>query len=132
MSPTDNVRNKLELIIYDYHTIRTCPRGPWGGTGSENAVPNMLQPLPPHLEEAIHKVGMRGIPSDVQTLIAELCDIRPYSRAVLAELLGRTPKWIYQNYLKPMIRDGVLELTIPNNPRSPKQAYRTRSRKEDT
>lgn len=75
---------------------------------------------------------MRGIPSDVQTLIAELCDIRPYSLTEFADLLCQTLKWSYHNYLKPMIRDRVLELTIPDNPRSPKQAVRTRSRKEDT
>ena len=102
-----------------------------GGPGGSDSLTTMVLSLPPQLEETIHYLGKRGTPTEVQILIAKICEIRPYSRAELSDLLDRTPKWIYQNYLKPMIRDGVLELTIPENPKSPKQAYRTKSRKED-
>ncbi len=85
-------------------------------------------PLPAKLEQAISQLGRRSSPAEVQAVIQSLCEIRPYTRAELGEILHRSPKWLFDNYLKPMLRDGVIELQYPDNIHNPNQAYRTVSR----
>ena len=96
-----------------------------------SSLPTKLNPLSAELEQAIQRLGKRSAPAEVQVLIAQLCEIRPYTRSELSLILDRSPKYIYQTYLKSMLRDGVLELLIPERPSSPKQAYWVRSREDD-
>ncbi len=48
-----------------------------------------------------------------------------YSLAELMQLLGLTHRATFQkNYLNPAIEVGLIERTIPEKPKSPKQKYR--------
>jgi len=94
-------------------------------------LPTKLNPLPAQLEQRIQRLGKRSVPGNVQVIIAQLCEIRPYTRSELSLILDRSPKYIYQTYLKSMLRDGILELLIPESLSSPKQAYRVRSREDE-
>lgn len=89
-----------------------------------------MGPLSAQLEQAIRRLGKRSAPAEVQVLIAQLCEIRPYIRSELSFILDRSLKFINQSNLKSMLRDGILELLIPESPSSPKQAYLVRSREE--
>lgn len=92
-------------------------------------LPAMLTGLPPELREEIREIGQRSPPSQIQDLISHLCAIQPFTADELAQILQRNKKWVKSSYLAPMLRDEVIEYTIPENPRHPNQAYRTKIRK---
>ncbi|WP_292492238.1 ATP-binding protein [Methanoculleus sp. 10] len=82
--------------------------------------------LPTKLAGAIRNLGQRSPPGQVQQVVIELCSIRAYTADELAVLLRRNKKWVFRSYLSPLLRAGILEYTIPENPRHPTQAYRTK------
>mgnify|MGYP006298183141 CR=1 FL=1 len=85
------------------------------------------QPLRDRVEEAReeHRVpGVRGIIRDIRAR-------RAFSATDLADVLDRDRSRLLRSYLKPMVEEGALELTHPENPRHPKQAYRTVDAQED-
>ncbi|MDA3896480.1 MAG: putative DNA binding domain-containing protein [Desulfobacteraceae bacterium] len=59
--------------------------------------------------------------------IKDLCAICFLNTDALSKLLGRNPKTLKENYLYQM--GDVLEMQFPNNPKHPRQAYRTREKK---
>ncbi|MGY5451433.1 RNA-binding domain-containing protein [Agarivorans sp. MS3-6] len=65
---------------------------------------------------------------DVDTMkqiISKLCKGHYISVAVLEILLDRKPQSLRQNYLKPMVSEGVLKMAFPHKPNSPMQGYTT-------
>lgn len=65
---------------------------------------------------------------DVDTmkqLINELCKGHYISVSVLEVLLSRKPQSLRQNYIKPMITEGLLQMAFPHKPNSPYQGYST-------
>ncbi len=51
--------------------------------------------------------------------------MNPISRLELQRIAGfRNREHFVENYLKPLLTDGLLEMTIPDKPRSSKQKYR--------
>ncbi|MBP7300135.1 MAG: hypothetical protein KA967_07065, partial [Methanoculleus sp.] len=91
-----------------------------------DGLPTMPDGLPARLAEAIRNLGQRSPPGQVQQVVTELCGIRTYTADELAVLLRRDKKWVFRSYLSPLLRAGILEYTIPENPRHPTQAYRTK------
>ncbi len=102
------------------------PAMPEGLPAMPEGLPTMPESLPAMLEEAIRNLGQRSPPEQVQQVIAELCNIRPYTADELATIIKRNKKWIFRSYLSPMIKNGTLEYLFPSNPRHPMQAYRTK------
>lgn len=90
--------------------------------------PNLLD-LPVYLYEDIARLGLRSSPSKVQDVVMKLCSIRPYTADELATILNRNKGWVFRSYLGPMIRDGRLDYTMPENPHHPNQAYRVKTTK---
>ena len=84
--------------------------------------------LPTNLLKEIRMLGQRSPPEYVQKIIAELCAIRTFTADELAETLNRNKQWVFRSYLSPMVRDGILEYTVPENPHHPNQAYRAITR----
>jgi ATP-dependent DNA helicase RecG len=82
--------------------------------------------LPEDLDRSIARLGARSAPDDVQRVILALCRWQPLSAAQIATLIGRTQRNLNQRYLKPLLQQGLLEYTHPNNPAHPQQAYRTK------
>ncbi len=109
---------------------RLDPAGAEVQEGGDHPVPDGLPPmpdgLPARLAEAIRNLGQRSPPGQVQQVVTELCGIRAYTADELAVLLRRNKKWVFQSYLSPLLRAEILEYTIPENPRHPTQAYRTK------
>ncbi|WP_413467153.1 Fic family protein [Pleurocapsa sp. FMAR1] len=53
-----------------------------------------------------------------------MCKIQERSSSELKSLLKRKRKYLLDQYLKPLINEGFLEYTNPNNPYDLTQAYR--------
>ncbi|MFM6038772.1 MAG: ATP-binding protein [Sphaerospermopsis kisseleviana] len=77
------------------------------------------------LQDRLAKIGARTKPQEIKNLILEFCEIQPHSSNELASLLNRNKKYLLDEYLKPLMDDGLLEYTNPENPNDPHQTYRT-------
>lgn len=84
----------------------------------------LLNALPGELAASVGAIGQRHPPEDVRILVAALCRLRPWRTEELSHLLRRRPETIRQHYLRPLMRDGQLVMTNPDEPNDPQQAYR--------
>jgi ATP-dependent DNA helicase RecG len=64
-------------------------------------------------------------PQEIRDLVIALCHRRPWQVEELAELLGRNPETVRQNYLRPLLHAGRIAMTRPDKPNDPEQAYRS-------
>ncbi len=62
--------------------------------------------------------------SDVRCAILDLCSIDFLTAAELGQLVRRNPRGLQDRYLRPMVREGLLEHRYPGEPNRPDQAYR--------
>ena len=78
------------------------------------------------LIQQIGELGKRVKNKEVlEAMIIEVCQIDTWNKEELAQLFSRSPINMYQEYLRPMLKRGLLEHTIPDLIRHPNQAYRT-------
>ena len=84
----------------------------------------LLDELPGGLAARIGAFGQRHPPGEVCDAVVELCSLRDWSAEELAALLRRHPRYVRNNYLRPLMRDGRLTMTNPQEPNDPQQAYR--------
>lgn len=66
--------------------------------------------------------------TEQQRKIAEFCAEKPRSRSELAELLGVQTSYAMRRYVNPMVKSGMLVLSLPETPRSSRQRYMTATR----
>ena len=83
--------------------------------------------LPDPLQELVEGLGGTPDEATMRGVILQLCRWRSLSAQALAAVLGRRADYIRKRYLRPMVAEGLLELTIPDKPRSRNQAYKTPS-----
>lgn len=57
-------------------------------------------------------------------MIVDICRQRAWQADELAALVRRHPRYVRNNYLRPLMRDGRLAMTNPDEPNDPQQAYR--------
>ena len=93
-------------------------------------MPEPLSPMPepaitPEVQAEIARLGARSSPEAVREVVLRLCALRPLTVAEVAESLGRSPTHVYRYYLRPLLVERRLAYTIPDEPKHPKQAYRT-------
>ena len=74
--------------------------------------------LPGHLQELVEGLGGTPDEATMRGVILQLCRWRPLSAQALAAVLGRRADYISKKYLRPMVAEGLIELTIPDKPRS--------------
>ena len=84
----------------------------------------LLNELPGALAARIGAIGQRHPPGEVCGAIVEVCRLRDWRAEELAILLQRHSRYVRNNYLRPLMRDGRLAMTHPNEPSDPQQAYR--------
>jgi ATP-dependent DNA helicase RecG len=84
----------------------------------------LLDELPGSLAARLGAIGQRHPPQEVQDLVVALCSLRDWPVDELALVLRRNPEVVRQNYLRPLMRDGRLVMTRPEEPNDPGQAYR--------
>jgi len=85
----------------------------------------LLNELPGSLAAKIGAIGQRHPPGEVCDAIVEICRLRDWRAEELATLLQRHSRYVRNNYLRPLMRDGRLAMINPNEPSDPQQAYRT-------
>jgi ATP-dependent DNA helicase RecG len=85
----------------------------------------LAKEIPEYLNKAIEALGERSNPSAVREVVRKLCGWKGLKASEIATLLGRNKDYIQYKFLLPMIQEGELEYTFPDNPSHPKQAYRT-------
>ena len=84
----------------------------------------LLDQLPGSLAARLGAIGQRHPPQEIQDLVVALCSLRDWPVEELALILRRNPEVVRQNYLRPLMRDGRLAMTRPEEPNDPQQAYR--------
>ena len=85
----------------------------------------LLNELPGQLAARVGALGQRHPPERVRDLVAELCQLRAWRVDELALLLQRNPESVRQNYLRPLLAQQRIAMTLPETPHSPLQAYRS-------
>ena len=84
----------------------------------------LLDDLPGSLAARLGAMGQRHPPQEIQTIVVDLCALRPWSADELSLVLRRNAEVVRQNYLRPLMREGRIAMTRPEEPNSPQQAYR--------
>lgn len=84
----------------------------------------LLNGLPGELAASVGAIGQRHPPEEVRALVIALCQFRAWRTEELSDLLRRRPETIRQHYLRPLMREGRLTMTNPQEPNDPQQAYR--------
>lgn len=84
----------------------------------------LLNQLPGHLAARVGALGQRHPPEQVRELVTALCEQRDWRVEELALLLSRNAETIRQNYLRPLLAQKRIVMTLPDTPNSPQQAYR--------
>ncbi len=84
----------------------------------------LLNELPGALAARIGAIGQRHPPGEVCDAIVEICRLRDWRAEELATLLQRHSRYVRNNYLRPLMRDGRLAMVNPDEPNDPQQAYR--------
>ena len=101
----------------------TLPSNPQAAE-QDAARTTLLDSLPGSLAARLGAIGQRHPPHEVQDLVVALCALRDWPVAELAVVLRRNPEVVRQSYLRPLMRDGRLVMTRPEEPNDPGQAYR--------
>lgn len=70
-------------------------------------------------------LGQWHPPEEVREPVVALCEYRAWKAEELAVLLNRNVKTIGQNYLRPLLAQRRIAMTLPETPNSPLQAYRS-------
>jgi ATP-dependent DNA helicase RecG len=84
----------------------------------------LLDDLPGSLAARLGAVGQRHPPQEIQDIVVELCALRAWGAEELSLVLRRNPEVVRQNYLRPLMREGRITMTRPEEPNDPQQAYR--------
>ncbi|WP_236963773.1 ATP-binding protein [Hydrogenophaga sp. SL48] len=97
---------------------------PPSSDGQDAARTALLDDLPGSLAARLGAIGQRHPPQEIQDLVVALCSQRAWPVDELALVLRRNTEVVRQNYLRPLMRDGRLVMTRPEEPNDPQQAYR--------
>jgi ATP-dependent DNA helicase RecG len=76
------------------------------------------------LAAQVGALGQRHPPQEVRDVVVALCQMRAWRADELSTVLRRNPEVVRQNYLRPLMREGRLTMTNPQEPNDPQQAYR--------
>lgn len=84
--------------------------------------------FPEKIRNKISKLKKWSPSSEMESLIMELCSIKPLSLSEISSLLGRKPVSIRYQYIIPLLKQGVLFYTIPEMLNHPNQKYTTKKK----
>jgi ATP-dependent DNA helicase RecG len=125
-SESEGLSTKLDGLSTKVDTLSTNPEGVSAmlAEAQDTQRKAMLNELPGALAAKIGAIGQRHPPGEVCDAIVEVCRLRDWRAEELATLLQRHSRYVRNNYLRPLMRDGRLAMTNPNEPSDPQQAYR--------
>lgn len=82
--------------------------------------------LPQSLKRRVEALKGRSEPREIRQVILEVGEVADFSASEIAALLKRNEKYVKTEYLRPLLKTGELEYTIPDMPRHPMQRYRAK------
>ena len=127
---------KTDGLSSDLGALSSKPEGLSSNTGALSSNPEalssnlaparaaLLNELPGELAARVGGIGQRHQPDRVRDLVVDLCAHRSWRVDELALLLQRNPEFIRQSYLRPLLAQQRIAMTLPDTPNSPLQAYR--------
>lgn len=121
--------SKSELLSSKLTPLSSNPELQSGNPDQE-ARDTLFDQLPGNLAARIGALGQRHPPEQVRDLVVALCEQRDWRVEELALLLSRNAETIRQNYLRPLLAEKRIVMTLPDTPNSPQQAYRA-AREQD-
>jgi predicted HTH transcriptional regulator len=92
--------------------------------GDTRARESLLAQVPGNLAVRIGALGQRNPPDEVREIVLALCSQRSWRAEELGVLLQRNTEYVRNNYLRPLLRSGRLQMTNPQDVNDPQQAYR--------
>ncbi len=92
--------------------------------GDSRARHALLTQVPGDLGARLGALGQRNPPEEVREIVVALCRHRAWRAEELATLLQRNTEYVRNNYLRPLLRSGRLQMTNPQDVNDPQQAYR--------
>lgn len=87
------------------------------GSGKPTMLPNALKKRIQALR------GERLDKAQLGALLLKLCQVRAFTAEELEHLLGKSRKYLLNEHLRPMVREGALKLLYPESAKHPHQAY---------
>lgn len=91
-----------------------------------NARDSLLELIPEHIRIRIKAIKKRENDTEkIKLIIEDICENTPSSLQQIATLLDRDENWISRTYLKPMMEEKRIALTIPEMPQHPNQMYKS-------
>lgn len=125
-SESEGLSTKLDGLSTKADALSTNPEGLSAMLADEQDAQRkaLLNELPGSLAARIGAIGQRHPPGEVCDAIVDVCSLRDWRAEELATLLQRHSRYVRNNYLRPLMRDGRLTMTNPNEPSDPQQAYR--------
>ena len=127
---------KTDGLSSDLGALSSTPEGLSSNPGALSSNPDalssnlaparaaLLNELPGELAARVGGIGQRHQPDRVRDLVVDLCAHRSWRVDELALLLQRNPEFIRQSYLRPLLAQQRIAMTLPDTPNSPLQAYR--------
>jgi ATP-dependent DNA helicase RecG len=92
---------------------------------------SLLAELPDSLRQEIAELGQRSRDvGRIESIILEICALRPWSLQELATVTGRNRHYLRHSYLKPLLQQERLRRKYPDEPNRPDQAYITATEQE--
>jgi ATP-dependent DNA helicase RecG len=85
----------------------------------------LLQTLPENIRLEVKALKQRVSHPELSSLVRRLCCNRTLTADEIATLLGKNRKYVLDRLLTPLRQQGLLNLTIPDQPNHPDQAYTT-------
>ena len=89
-----------------------------------DAIPKGFPRLSDELTKQIASLGGRCKSGEIKDLIKGLCSHGPLQLTQLAQILGRDPKYLRDQFLSKMIKSAELVYQYPDQPAHPHQAYK--------
>ena len=93
-----------------------------------STAPIQVEDLPESIQQQIKGLGAKAQPEKVRSALLTICAWKAFSASDLARLLSRSRVYLLNEHLRPLVAEGKLEMTIPNQPKHPDQAYQTTPR----
>ena len=82
--------------------------------------------IPAELKQQIESLGKRTNDKEkITNIILQLCSHKPMKSRLIAQELGKTEKYIFREFLKPLLDEKKINYTIPDMINHPNQAYVT-------
>lgn len=79
---------------------------------------------PAELQDVLAALGGKASRASMETALVRLCQWQPLSAEAIAQYLSRTREYVRDTLIPPLLREGRIVRTIPDQPTHPGQKYR--------